>query len=71
VVLPPTPLQNVLLRTCLQADDSASNAVAKRSALPVFINLRCAECGYLCNGLRVCGQNTLLALLLLLVKCKA
>jgi len=44
----------------LDTGDSASNTVAKRSVLSVFINQRCAECVSLYYGLRVCGQNTLL-----------
>jgi len=41
----------------LDTGDSASNAVAKRSVLSVFINQRCAECVCLYYGLRVCGQR--------------
>jgi len=40
----------------LDTDDSASNAVVKRSA---FINQRCAEC-VLYYGLRVCGQKCII-----------
>jgi len=36
---------------------SASNAVAKRYVLSVFINQRCAKCVCLYYGLRVCGQK--------------
>jgi len=57
VVLPPTPLQNVLLSKCLQPCDSASNVIVKRSVLYLFINLRCAESVCLYYGLRVCGQK--------------
>ena len=49
----------------LDTDDSASNAVVKRSLLSVFINQRCAEfinqccaeCVFAYYGLRVCGQR--------------
>jgi len=56
-VLPPTPLQNVVLSKCLQLCDAASNAIVTRSVLYVFINLRCAERVCLYYGLRVCGQK--------------
>jgi len=47
----------------LDAGDSASNAVAKRSVLSVFINQRCAECVclYAMDFVSV-GKNTLLSL---------
>jgi len=41
----------------LVTSDSASNPVAKRSALSAFINQPCAESVCLCCGLRVCGQK--------------
>jgi len=41
----------------LDTGDSASNAVANRSVLSVFINQRCAEYVSLYYGLRVCGQK--------------
>ena len=41
----------------LDTGDSASNAVAKRSVLSVFINQRCAECVCLYCGHRVCEQK--------------
>ena len=52
MVLPPTPLQNVL-----QCCDSSSNAIVKRSVLYVSINLCCAGsvCWY--YGLHVCRQK--------------
>jgi len=40
-------LQTFVLRKCLQPEDSASIAFAKRSVLSLFINLRCAEIVYL------------------------
>jgi len=48
----------------LDTGDSASNAVVKRSVLSVFINQCCAECVCLYYGLRVCGQNYIIIIII-------
>ena len=56
-------MMNVALRmrmkseSSLDTDDSASNAVVKRSVLSIFINQCCVECVCLYYGFRVCGHK--------------